>query len=156
MRIVSKSKPVGIDGRPTGFAGQDLKQPGGGIITREQQQQWLTVLLGAAFKVHGPITLNELRVMICIADAHDRGKPMSPSDVGYQLDVPISTVSRIVSRLVRRGRITAERIANDRRRKVLLATPRLLEQRKKAHTELTKAMVEIWGWEPLHLPEGKI
>ncbi len=149
MSIFGKSKPVGIDGRPAGFTGQDLKRPEGGIVTREQQQQWIAALLGAAYKVHGPITLNELRVQICIADAHERGKPMSPSDVGYKLDVPISTVSRIVSRLVKRGRITSERIANDRRRKVLLATPELLKQRKKAHTELTKAMMEIWGWEPV-------
>lgn len=81
---------------------------------------------------------------------------MSPSDVGYHLGVPISTVFRIVSRLIKRGKITSERLANDRRRKVLLATPELLERRKKTLTELTKVMVEIWGWEPLHVSEGKI
>ena len=157
MRIFGKKKPVGIDGRPAGFTGQDLKRPGGGIATREQQQQWIAALLSAAYTAHGSITLNELRVMICISDAHDRGRPMSPSDVGHQLDVPISTVSRIVSRLVKRGIVTSERIiANDRRRKVLLATPRLVERRKKAHTELAKVMMEIWGWEPVHLPDQKI
>ena len=154
MRIFGKSKPVGIDGRPAGFTGQDMKRPGGGIVTREQQQQWIAALLGAAYKAHGSITLNELRVMICIADAHDRGRPMSPSDVGYKLDVPISTVSRIVSRLVKRGIITSDRIPSDRRRKALLATPRLLERRKEVQKELAKTMMEIWGWEPVHLSGG--
>ena len=123
MRIFSKSKPDGIDGRPMGFTGQDMKRPGGGIATREQQQQWMTALFDAFYQAHGSITLNELRVMLCIVEAHDRGRPMSPSDLGYHLD---------------------------RRRKVLLATPRLLERRKKALTELTKVMVELWGWESLH------
>ncbi len=151
MRIVSKSKPVGIDGRPMGFTGQDMKRPGGGIATREQQQQWMTALFDCFYKTHGSITLNELRVMLCIVEAHDRGRPISPSDLGYHLGVPITTVSRIVSRLVNRGKITSDRLANDRRKKVLLATPDLLERRKKALTELTKVTVEIWGWEePLH------
>ena len=150
MRIFSKSKPVGIDGRPMGLTGQDMKRPGGGIATREQQQQWMTALFGAFYKAHGSITLNELRVMLCIVEAHDRGRPVSPSDLGYHLGVPITTVSRIVSRLVKRGKITSERFADDRRRKVLLATPELLERRKKALAELTKMMVEVWGWQPLH------
>ena len=96
------------------------------------------------------VTLNELRVMLCIVEAHDRGRPISPSDLGYHFGIPITTVSRIVSRLLKRGKITSERFANDRRRKVLLATPRLLEGRKKALTELTKVMVELWGWESLN------
>ena len=151
MRIVSKSKPVGIDGRPMGFTGQDMKRPGGGIATREQQQRWMTALFDCFYKTHGSITLNELRVMLCIVEAHDRGRPILPSDLGYHLGVPITTVSRIVSRLVNRGKITSDRFANDRRKKVLLATPDLLERRKKALTELTKVTVEIWGWEePLH------
>lgn len=156
MRIFGKSKFIGTDGRPMGLTGQDMKRPGGGIATREQQQQWMTALFDCFYETHGPITLNELRVMLCIVEAHDRGRPMSPSDVGYHLGVPISTVFRIVSRLIKRGKITSERLANDRRRKVLLATPELLERRKKTLTELTKVMVEIWGWEPLHVSEGKI
>ena len=155
MSIFGKSKPVSIDGRPMGLAGHDFKRPGGGIATREQQQQCMNAQLGAVYKTHGSITLNELRVMRCILEAHDRGRPISPSDVSYQLDVPISTVSRIVSRLVKQGKITSERIASDRRRKVLLATPKFLEQRKKAHTELAKTMMAIWGWEPLHLSDVK-
>lgn len=150
MRIFSNSKPVGIDGRPMGLTGQDMKRPGGEIATREQQQQWMTALFDAFYKAHGSITLNELRVMLCIVEAHDRSRPMSLSDLGYHLGVPITTVSRIVSRLVKRGKITSERSANDRRKKVLLATPKLLERRKKGLTELTKVMVEIWGWESLH------
>ncbi len=156
MRTFSKSKPVGTDGRPMGFTGQDMKRPGGGIATREQQQQWMTALFDAFYKTHGSITLNELRVMLCIVEAHDRDRPMSPSDLGYHLGIPITTVSRIVSRLLKRGKITSEQFANDRRRKVLLATARLVERRKTAHTELAKAMMEIWGWEPLHLPDEKI
>ena len=156
MRIFGKSKFIGTDGRPMGLTGQDMKRPGGGIATREQQQQWMTALFDCFYETHGPITLNELRVMLCIVEAYDRGRPMSPSDVGYHLGVPISTVFRIVSRLIKRGKITSERLANDRRRKVLLATPELLERRKKTLTELTKVMVEIWGWEPLHVSEGKI
>ncbi len=139
-----------------GFTGQDMKRPGGEIATREQQQQCMIALFDAFYKAHGSITLNELRVMLCIVEAHDRGRPMSPSDLGYQLGVPITTVSRIVSRLVKRGKITSEPLANDRRKKVLLATPELLKRRKKGLTELTKVMVEIWGWEPLHVSEGKI
>jgi len=150
MRTSSKNKPIGIDGRPMGFTGQDMKRPGGEIATREQQQQWMTALFDAFYKAHGSITLNELRVMLCVVEAHDRGRPMSPSDLGYHLGIPITTVSRIVSRLLKRGKITSERFANDRRKKVLLATPRLLERRKKALTELTKVMVELWGWESLH------
>ena len=150
MRIVSKSKLVGIDGRPMGFTGQDMKRPGGGIATREQQQQWMIALFDCIYETHGSITLNELRVMLTIVEAYDRGRPTSPSDLGYHLGVPISTVSRIVSRLVKRGKITSERLANDRRKKVLRATPELLERRKKALTELTKVMVEIWGWESPH------
>ena len=150
MRTFSKSKPVGTDGRPMGFTGQDMKRPGGGIATREQQQQWMTALFDAFYKAHGSITLNELRVMLCIVEAHDRGRPMSPSDLGYHLGIPITTVSRIVSRLLKRGKITSERFANDRRRKVLLATPKLSEQRKKGHAEMTKVMVELWGWESLN------
>ena len=150
MRTVSKIKAVGIDGRPMGFTGQDMKRPGGEIATREQQQQWMTALFNAFYKAHGSITLNELRVMLCIVEAHDRGRPISPSDLGYHFGIPITTVSRIVSRLVKRGKITSERFANDRRRKVLLATPKLLERRKKALTEMTKVMVEVWGWEPLN------
>ena len=149
MRIFSKSKPDGIDGRPMGFTGQDMKRPGGGIATREQQQQWMTALFDAFYQAHGSITLNELRVMLCVVEAHDRGRPMSPSDLGYHLGVPITTVSRIVSRLLKRGKITSEQSANDRRKKVLLATPELLERRKKGLTELTKVMVEVWGWESL-------
>ncbi len=145
MRIFSKSKPVGIDGRPMGFTGQDMKRPGGGIATREQQQQWMTALFDCFYKTHGSITLNELRVMLCIVEAHDRGRQMSPSDLGYLLGLPITTVSRIVSRLVKRGKITSERLADDRRRKVLMPTPELLERRQKALAELTKAMVEVWG-----------
>ena len=156
MRIFGKSKFIGTDGRPMGLTGQDMKRHGGGIATREKQQQWMTALFDCFYETHGPITLNELRVMLCIVEAHDRGRPMSPSDVGYHLGVPISTVFRIVSRLIKRGKITSERLANDRRRKVLLATPELLERRKKTLTELTKVMVEIWGWEPLHVSEGKI
>ncbi len=156
MRIVSKSKPVGIDGRPMGFTGQDMKRPGGGIATREQQQQWMIALFDCFYETHGSITLNELRVMLTIVEAYDRGKPISPSNLGYHLGVPITTVSRIVSRLVKRGKITSNRSANDRRRKVLLATPKLLERRKKGLAELTKVMVEVWGWEPLHLSDGKI
>ena len=156
MRIFGKSKFIGTDGRPMGLTGQDMKRPGGGIATREQQQQWMTALFDCFYETHGPITLNELRVMLCIVEAHDRGRPMSPSDVGYHLGVPISTVFRIVSRLIKRGKITSERLANDRRRKVLLATPELLERRKKTLTELTKVMVEIWGWEPLNLPDERI
>ncbi len=147
MRTFSKSKPDGTDGRPMGFTGQDMKRPGGEIATREQQQQWMTALFDAFYKAHGSITLNELRVMLCIVEAHDRGRPISPSDLGYHFGIPITTVSRIVSQLVKRGKITSERFANDRRRKVLLATPRLLEGRKKALTELTKVMEELWGWE---------
>ncbi len=147
MRTFSKSKPDGTDGRPMGFTGQDMKRSGGEIATREQQQQWMTALFDAFYKAHGSITLNELRVMLCIVEAHDRGRPISPSDLGYHFGIPITTVSRIVSQLVKRGKITSERFANDRRRKVLLATPRLLEGRKKALTELTKVMVELWGWE---------
>ncbi len=139
-----------------GFTRQDMKRPGGGIATREQQQQWMTALFDTFYKTHGSITLNELRVMLCIVEAHDRGRPMSPSDVGYHFGLPITTVSRIVSRLVKRGKITSERLANDRRKKVLRATPELLERRKKALTELTKVMVEVWGWEPLHLSDEKI
>ncbi len=147
MRTSSKNKPIGIDGRPMGFTGQDMKRPGGEIATREQQQQWMTALFDAFYKAHGSITLNELRVMLCIVEAHDRGRPISPSDLGYHFGIPITTVSRIVSRLLKRGKITSEQFANDRRRKVLLATPRLLEGRKKALTELTKVMEELWGWE---------
>ncbi len=150
MRIFSNSKPVGIDGRPMGLTGQDMKRPGGGIATREQQQQWMTALFDTFYKTHGSITLNELRVMLCIVEAHDRGRPMSPSDLGYHLGVPITTVSRVVSRLVKRGKITSERSANDRRKKVLLATPKLLERRKKGLAEMTKVMVEVWGWESPH------
>ncbi len=150
MHNFSKSKPVGTDGRPMGITGQDMKRPGGEIATREQQQQWMTALFDAFYKAHGSITLNELRVMLCIVEAHDRGRPISPSDLGYHFGIPITTVSRIVSRLLKRGKITSERFANDRRRKVLLATPRLLEGRKKALTELTKVMQELWGWESLH------
>jgi len=150
MRIFSNSKPVGIDGRPMGFTGQDMKRPGGEIATREQQQQWMTALFNAFYKVHGSITLNELRVMLCIVEAYDRGRPMSPSDLGYHLGIPITTVSRIVSRLVKRGKITSERFANDRRKKVLLATPKLLEGRNKGLAELTNVMVELWGWESLN------
>jgi len=155
MRIFSKRNPVGIDGRPMGFTGQDMNQPGARIVTREQQQQWMFALFDALYETHGSITLNELRVMLCIVEAHDLGKPMSPSDLGYQLGVPITTVSRIVSRLVKRGKITSQRFAKDRRKKVLLATPKLLEQRKKGFTELTKVVMEIWGWEPLHLRDEK-
>ncbi len=150
MRIFSNRKPVDIDGRPMGFTGQDMKRPGGGIATREQQQQWMTALFDAFYKAHGSITLNELRVMLCIVEAHDRGRPMSPSDLGYHLGIPITTVSRIVSRLVKRGKITSEPFTNDRRKKVLLATPKLFERRKKGLTELTKVMVEVWGWESLN------
>ncbi len=150
MRTFSKNKPIGIDGRPMGFTGQDMKRPGGGIATREQQQQWMTALFDAFYKAHGSITLNELRVMLCIVEAHDRGRPVSPSDLGYHLGVPITTVSRIVSRLLKRGKITSERFANDRRKKVLLATPKLLERRKKALTARTKGMVEVWGWDSLN------
>ena len=150
MRTFSKSKPVGTAGHPMGFTGQDMKRPGGGIATREQQQQWMTALFDCFYETHGSITLNELRVMLCVVEAHDRCRPMSPSDLGYHLGVPISTVSRIVSRLVKKGKITSDRSANDRRRKVLLATPELIERRKKAHSELTKVAMEIWGWEPLH------
>ncbi len=150
MRFFSDNKLVGIDERPMGLTGQDMKRPGGGIATREQQQQWMTALFDAFYKAHGSITLNELRVMLCIVEAHDRGRPMSPSDLGYHLGIPITTVSRIVSRLLKRGTITSERFANDRRRKVLLATPKLLERRKKGLTEMTKVMVEIWGWESPH------
>ena len=153
---VSKSKPVGIDGRPMGFTGQDMQRPCGGIATREQQQQWMNAMFDCFFENHGSITLNELRIMRYIVEAHDRGRPISPSDLGYELGVPITTVSRIVSRLVNRGKITSKRLANDRRRKVLLPTPRLLERRKKGHTELAKMMMEIWGWKRLHLSDGKI
>ncbi len=150
MRSYSKSNPVGIDGRPMGMTGLDMKRPGGRIATREQQQQWMTALFNAFYKAHGSITLNELRVMLCIVEAHDRGRPMSPSNLGYHLGIPITTVSRIVSRLIKRGKITSERLANDRRKKVLLATPKLLEQRKKGFAVLTKVVMEIWGWESLH------
>ena len=150
MRSYSKSNPVGIDGRPRGMTGLDMKRPGGGIATREQQQQWMTALFNAFYKAHGSITLNELRVMLCIVEAHDRGRPVSPSDLGYHLGIPITTVSRVVSRLVKRGKITSERSANDRRKKVLLSTPKLLERRKKGLAEMTKVMVEIWGWESPH------
>lgn len=150
MRTFFKSKPVGIDGRPMGLTGQDMKRPGGGIATREQQQQWMTALFDAFYKTHGSITLNELRVMLCIVEAYDRGRPMSPSDLGYHLGVPITTVSRILSRLLKRGKVTSEQCANDRRKKVLLATPKLLEQRKKRLAELTKVMEEVWGWESLN------
>ena len=150
MRIFSNRKPVDTAGRPMGLTGQDMKRPGGGIATREQQQQWMIALFDCFYKTHGSITLNELRVMLCVVEAHDRGRPMSPSDLGYHLGVPITTVSRIVSRLVKRGKITSERLANDRRRKVLLATPELLKRRKKALAELSKVMVEVWGWEPLN------
>ena len=156
LGTVAKRNSVGIDGRPMGFTGQDMKRPGGGIATREQQQQWLNALFDAFYKAHGSITLNELRVMLCIAEAHDRGRPMSISDLGYHLSVPIATVSRIVSRLVKRGKITADRSANDRRRRVLLATPKLLELRNRKHIEMTKVMMEVWGWEPLHLLDEKI
>ncbi len=157
MHYTSENMPVGIDGRPMGFTGQDMKRPGGGIATREQQQQWMTALFDCFYKTHGSITLNELRVMLCIVEAYDRGRPMSPSDLGHHLGVPIPTVSRIASRLVKRGKITSARLANDRRRRVLLATPELLERRKKALAELAKVTVEIWGWEePLHLPDEKI
>ena len=132
-----------------GFTGQDMKRPGGEIATKEQQQQWMNALFDCFFENHGSITLNELRVMRCILEAHDQSRPMSISDLGYYLGVPISTVSRIVSRLIRRGKITSERIANDRRRKVLLATPGLLELRKKGHAKLAKVMMEIWDWEPV-------
>jgi len=37
MRFFSNNKLVGIDERPMGFTGQDMKRPGGGIATREQQ-----------------------------------------------------------------------------------------------------------------------
>lgn len=156
MRWFSKNKPAGIGGRPMGFTGQDMKRPGGEIATREQQQQWMNTLFECFYENHGSITLNELRIMRRIVEAHDRGIPILPSDLGYQLGVPISTVSHIVSRLVKQGKITSERIANDRRRKILLPTPRLLERRKKGHTEMAKAMMEIWGWEPLHLSDEKI
>ncbi len=149
MRIVSKSKPVGIDGRPMGFTSQDMKRPCGGIATRENQQQWMNALFDCFYENHGSITLNELRVMRYIVEAHDRGSPISPSDLGYHLGIPITTVTHVVSRLVKKGKIASERLANDRRRKVLLPTPRLLEQRKKGHAELAKVMMEIWGWEPV-------
>ncbi len=156
MRIFSNSKPVGIDGRPMGITGQDMKRPGGEIATREQQQRWMTALFDTFYKTHGSITLNELMVMLCIVEALDRGRPMSPSDLGYHLGIPITTVSRIVSRLLKRGKITSEQFADDRRRKVLLATPKLLERRNKGLAELTKVMVEVWGWEPLQLSDEKI
>ena len=70
---------------------------------------------------------------------------MSPAGRGYHLGVPITTVTRIVSRLVKRGKITSAQLANDRRRRVLLATPEPLERRKKALAEFTKVSVEIWG-----------
>lgn len=149
MHYISENMPAGVDGRPMGFTGQDMKRPGGGIATREQQQQWMIALLDCFFETHGPITLNELRVMLCIVEAYDRGRPMSPSNLGYHLGVPISTVSRIVSRLIKRGKITSARLANDRRRKALLATPMLLKRRKKALAELTKVTMEVWGWEPV-------
>ncbi len=147
MHYISRNMPTGIDGRPMGFTGQDMKRPGGEIATREQQQKWMIELIDCFYETHGSITLNELRVMLCIEEAYDRGAPMSPSDLGYHLGVPVSTVSRNVSRLVKRSKITSERLANDRRRKALLATPELLKRRKKAHAELTKVTMEVWGWE---------
>jgi len=132
-----------------GFTSQDMKRPCGGIATRENQQQWMNALFDCFYENHGSITLNELRVMRYIVEAHDRGSPISPSDLGYHLGIPITTVTHVVSRLVKKGKIASERLANDRRRKVLLPTPRLLEQRKKGHAELAKVMMEIWGWEPV-------
>lgn len=143
------SKPVCIDRRPMGLTGKDMRRPGGGIATREQQQQFINALLAAFYNAHGSITLNELRVMLCIAEAHDRGSPMSPSDLGYHLGIPVTTVSRIVSRLVKRGKIASVQSVDDRRRKSLQITPALLERRKKGLAELTKVMVEIWGWKSL-------
>ena len=139
-----------------GFTGQDMKRPGGGIATREKQQQWMNALFDCFYENHGSITLNELRIMRHIVEAHDRRSPISPSDLGYQLGIPATTVTHIVSRLVKKGKIASERLANDRRRKALLPTPRLLERRKKGHAELAKVMMEIWGWEPVHLSDGKI
>ena len=132
-----------------GFTGQDMKRPCGGIATREKQQQWMNALFDCFYENHGSITLNELRVMRYIVEVHDRGRPISPSDLGYHLGVPITTVTHIVSRLVKSGKITSVQLAKDRRRKVLLPTPRLLERRKKGHAKLAKVMMEIWDWEPV-------
>ncbi len=110
----------------------------------------MTALFDTFYKAHGSITLNELRVMLCIVEAHDRGRPVSPSDLGFHLGIPVTTVSRIVSRLLKRGKITSKRFANDHRKKVLLATPKLVKRRKKGLAEMTKVMVEVWGWEPLN------
>ena len=152
MRIFFKGKRSGMDGRPMGFTGQDMERPGGRIATREQQQQWMNALFDCIYKTHGSITLNELRVMLCIVEAHDRGNPMALSDVGYHLGIPITTVSRIVSQLIKRGKITAQGLASDRRKKILLATPELLERRMKALATLTKVTAKIWGWRSLRSP----
>ena len=149
MRIFSKRKRTGMDGRPMGFTGQDMERPGGRIATREKQQQWLNALFECFSNTHGSITLNELRVMLCIVEAHDRGNPIALSDVAYHLGIPITTVSRIVSQLVKRGKITSEGLASDRRKKILLATPELLERRMVGLAELTKVTAKIWGWRSL-------
>lgn len=156
MRINFNSRPAGSNsqGPPMGFTGQDMTLPGGGMATTELQQRWIIGLLSAFYGAHGSITLNELRVMLCIVEAGDRGAPMSPSNVGYSLDLRTSTVSRIVSRLVKRGVVTSKRSAKDHRRKVLLATPMCLEQRKKKFAELSAMMKRDWGWVPMHGNSG--
>lgn len=157
MGINFNTRPAGSNsqGHPMGFTGQDMILPGSGsIATTELQQQWIIGLLSAFYESHGSITLNELRVMLCIVEASDRGAPMSLSDVGYSLNLRTSTASRIVSRLVKRRIVTSKRSVKDHRRKILLATPKCLEQRKKKFAELSAMMKRDWGWVPMHGNSG--
>ena len=89
--------------------------------------------LCAAFYAHlcsivpGSTSINELRVLTSIGLATLKDQHVGVTELATELDIPLSTASRIVAKLCEDGAVVSIRHARDDRRRSLRISPDHLE-----------------------------
>jgi len=104
------------------------------------QEVKLSWLQGYASRM-GSVTLNELCVILRIAEGCDLRKPYSTSDLAALTGTSTSTISRIVSRGAKKGWLKVHLDGEDRRRHFICLTDKAWKMRQ-AHLKDMVALTE--------------
>ncbi|MFZ2527091.1 MAG: MarR family transcriptional regulator [Rhodococcus sp. (in: high G+C Gram-positive bacteria)] len=80
-------------------------------------------LLGAEFaRTHG-LHATDLRALICLLDAQRNGLEATPTWLGEQLHLNSASVTALIDRMEKSGRVRRQRDLRDRRRVLIQVTP---------------------------------
>ena len=89
----------------------------------EAQEYMAECYAKTASRYFGALTVNEFMVMNLIYAACDIGECLDVSDVALDSGLSTPAVSRMVSRLIKQGKVIQHRHADDRRRTLLCVGP---------------------------------